>query len=228
MFPSTSSPCVFPPVKHTCSVFQVWLKSIYCFILVIIFLLCFTFSCTSSPVIIQISFSCVLLLSFLQFPDLTGLKPKNRISKNVKNKWKLLLFTFMKTTYYQWNITTYYHNEKRITTFKKREGNNQREQKKKTLFKLTHNERWKLHIITKAVKPEETSIKKRLILKLKQWFNYTDTCMLIWLFLDWNSAYSREVVCISVNSNQYFLHSFNEEVYISRQAQKVSSYFCAT
>lgn len=184
------------------------------FILVIICLLCFTFSCTSSPVIIQISFSCVLLLSFLQFPDLTGLKTKKRISKNVKNE----------------NYILPTHNEKIITTFKKRKGNNQRKPKKKEnrLFKHTHNERWKLHIINKAVKPEETSIKKRNILKLKQWFNYTDTCMLIWLFLDWNSAYSREVVCIPVNSNQYFLQAFKEEVYISRQAEKVFSYFCAT
>lgn len=119
MFPSTSSPCVFPPVKHTCSVFQCRLKIINGFILVIICLLCFTFSCTSSPVIIQISFSYVLLLSFLQFPDLTGLKPKNKISKNVKNE-----------NYFYENYILPTHNEK-ITTFKKREGNNQRKPKKK-------------------------------------------------------------------------------------------------
>lgn len=123
------------------------------FILVIICLLCFTFSCTSSPVIIQISFSCVLLLSFLQFPDLTGLKTKKRISKNVKNE----------------NYILPTHNEKIITTFKKEKETTKENQKKENrLFKHTHNERWKLHIINKAVKPEETSIKKRNILKLKQ------------------------------------------------------------
>lgn len=184
------------------------------FILVIICLLCFTFSCTSSPVIIQISFSCVLLLSFLQFPDLTGLKTKKKDFKKCK-KWKLHI------TNPQWKNNNYVQKKKRKQPKKTKKKENR-------LFKHTHNERWKLHIINKAVKPEETSIKKRNILKLKQWFNYTDTCMLIWLFLDWNSAYSREVVCIPVNSNQYFLQAFKEEVYISRQAEKVFSYFCAT